>query len=121
MGVHMIFNGNFEDAWEPDEKRESKLVFIGKNLNHDELKAAFTACAESEDLKQKKIQALRFGIGDKVKCNTGDGWQKGEVVKLMYRDEHMPPGMVAPYQVKLEPNGNLIYAPQDLDELIQKA
>jgi hypothetical protein len=38
----------------------------------------------------------------------------------MYRDEYMPPGMVAPYQVKLD-NGGLIYAPQDSDELIRKA
>ena len=30
QAVHMIFNGNFEDSWEADEKRESKLVFIGK-------------------------------------------------------------------------------------------
>ena len=89
-------------------------------MNHDELKAAFSACAETEDLKQKKIKALRFGIGDKVKCNTGDGWQKGEVVALQYRDEHMPPGMVAPYQVQLD-SGNLIYAPADEDEVVRSA
>ena len=25
QAVHMIFNGNFEDRWEPGEKRESKV------------------------------------------------------------------------------------------------
>ena len=35
----MIFNGDYQDeCWAPGEKRESKLVFIGKNLDHDELR-----------------------------------------------------------------------------------
>ena len=38
----------------------------------------------------------------------------------MYRDEFMPPGMIAPYQVKLA-DGGLIYAPEDQDQLIRKA
>jgi G3E family GTPase len=120
QAVHMIFNGNFEDKWEEGEPRESKLVFIGKNLEHDKLKAAFTACAASTDNEEKKRKALRFGIGDAVKCNTGEGWKSGKVVKLMYRDEFMPPGMVAPYQVQID-GGDLIYAPSDEDELIRKA
>jgi len=71
-------------------------------------------------VRDKKLKALRFGIGDKVKCNTGGGWVAGEVVKLMYREDDMPPGMVAPYQVQLD-GGNLIYAPADEDTLIKKA
>jgi len=120
QAVHMIFNGNFEDAWVAGEKRESKLVFIGKNLDHAALKAGFAACAFTEELKQKKIKMLRFTIGADVECNTGGGWQKGKVVQLMYRDEGMPPGMVAPYQVKLA-EGGLIYAPEDDDKLVRLA
>jgi len=120
QAVHMIFNGNFDEEWAPDEVRESKLVFIGKNIDHEALKAAFTACAVTEESKEKKLKALRFGIGSKVECNTGSGWKKGEVVKLMYREDGMPPGMVAPYQVQLE-NGGCIYAPADQDEVIRKA
>ena len=37
QAVHMIFKGNFDVEWEENEERLSKLVFIGKNLNHDEL------------------------------------------------------------------------------------
>ena len=37
----------------------------------------------------------------------------------MYRDEFMPQGVVAPYQVKLD-SGSLIYAPHDDDALIRK-
>ena len=44
----------------------------------------------------------------------------GTVVQHMYRDEYMPPGMVAPYQVKLD-DGNLIYAPADDNEVIKAA
>jgi len=121
QAVHMIFNGNFEDEkWAPDEPRSSKLVFIGKNLDHAALKAGFAACAATSEAQEKKRKQLRFALGDKVVCNTGGGWQQGEVVKLMYRDEMMPPGMVAPYQVKLS-SGGLIYAPSDSDDLIRKA
>merc|ERR1712118_94958 len=80
QAVHMIFNGNFEDPWEPDEVRESKLVFIGKNLDHEALRAAFIACVSTPESQEKKLKALRFAVGDKVKCNTGGGWAPGEVV-----------------------------------------
>ena len=116
----MIFNGNFEDDWLPEEEKESKLVFIGKNLDHEGLKKAFAACKVTPELLEKKQKMLRFQVGDKVKCNTGNGWQAGEVVALMYRDEYMPPGMVAPYQVQID-GGNLIYAPADTDDLVRKA
>jgi len=120
QAVHMIFNGNFEDEWAEGEPRESKLVFIGKNLEPAKLREAFTAClVTSESLEEKKAK-LRFKIGDAVKCNTGDGWKQGKVVALMYRDDYMPPGMVAPYQVQID-GGGLIYAPSDEDELIRKA
>mmetsp|Transcript_48555 Transcript_48555/g.96801 ORF Transcript_48555/g.96801 Transcript_48555/m.96801 type:complete len:412 (-) Transcript_48555:554-1789(-) len=121
QAVHMIFNGNFEDKWAEGEDRASKLVFIGKNLDHAELKAGFLACVLTPELKEKKLKSLRFAIGDAVQCNTGGGtWSKGKVVKLMYRDEYMPPGMVAPYQVQID-GGDLIYAPSDEDEVIKKA
>ena len=79
----------------------------GKNLDHAALKAAFAQCAFTPEMKQKKLKALRFGLNDTVECKTGQGWAKGTVVAHMYRDEHMPPGMVAPYQVKLD-SGDLI-------------
>merc|ERR1712070_1061159 len=43
QAVHMIFNGDFMEPWTPEEKREGK---------------------------KKKL--LRFAVGDKVKCKTGD-------------------------------------------------
>jgi len=120
QAVHMIFNGNFMEPWTPDEERLSKLVFIGKKLDEAKLKAAFMACLATEESEEKKKKLLRFCIGQKVQCKTGSGWSKGEVVALMYRDRYMPPGMVAPYQVKLD-SGDHIYAPADEDELIRKA
>mmetsp|Transcript_59455 Transcript_59455/g.98571 ORF Transcript_59455/g.98571 Transcript_59455/m.98571 type:complete len:415 (+) Transcript_59455:32-1276(+) len=123
QAVHMIFNGEFQDPWDPDEKRESKLVFIGKNLDHADIKAAFSACVQTPEVQDKKMKALRFAVGDIVECKTGSGgreWSKGKVVKLMYRDEFMQPGMVAPYQVQLD-DGNLIYAPVDEDSVIRRA
>jgi G3E family GTPase len=121
QAVHMIFNGTFdeEEVWKEGETRESKLVFIGKNLDKEALKSGFAKCAISPELMEKKKKALRFEMGQKVECRTGKGWEKGQVAALMYRDEYMPQGVVAPYQVKLD-NGSLIYAPHDDDQLIRK-
>jgi len=119
QAVHMIFNGNFTEAWGEDEPRENKLVFIGKNLDAAELRAKFAECIATPEKIKEKEGRLRFKIGDAVECNTGK-WSKGTVFALMYRDDGMPPGMVAPYQVKLD-SGDLIYAPEDSDELIRKA
>ena len=45
QGVHMILDGDLQREWKPGEKRESKLVFIGRKLKQDELRRGFMACA----------------------------------------------------------------------------
>jgi len=44
QGVHMIVEGDTQRDWKPDEKRVSRLVFIGKNLDRNELERGFAAC-----------------------------------------------------------------------------
>ena len=36
QGVHMIFDGDFTEPWGPDETRESRFCFIGKNLDRNQ-------------------------------------------------------------------------------------
>lgn len=45
QGVHMIVEGDHQRDWKEDEPRVSRLVFIGRDLNWDVLKANFQACA----------------------------------------------------------------------------
>ena len=45
QGVHMILDGDLQREWRPDEKRVSKIVFIGRNLKEDDLRSGFMACA----------------------------------------------------------------------------
>jgi len=45
QGVHMIVEGDVQRAWRDDEKRVSRLVFIGRNLDRAELEDGFAACA----------------------------------------------------------------------------
>ncbi len=45
QGVHMMLDGDSQREWKPGEKRESKVVFIGRKLNEDELRKGFLACA----------------------------------------------------------------------------
>ncbi|XP_057473692.1 uncharacterized protein LOC130762069 isoform X2 [Actinidia eriantha] len=44
QGVHDIFQGSPDRLWQPDELRVNKIVFIGKNLNAQELEKGFKAC-----------------------------------------------------------------------------
>ena len=44
QGVHMLIEGGHQRAWKPGEKRDSKLVFIGRDLPRDVLKQGFAAC-----------------------------------------------------------------------------
>ncbi len=45
QGVHMMLDGEPQREWRADEKRESKVVFIGRDLDEDEIRKGFAACA----------------------------------------------------------------------------
>jgi G3E family GTPase len=42
QGVHMILDGDLQREWRDDEKRSARLVFIGRKLNEDAIREAFT-------------------------------------------------------------------------------
>uniref|UniRef100_A0A7N2LN85 CobW C-terminal domain-containing protein n=1 Tax=Quercus lobata TaxID=97700 RepID=A0A7N2LN85_QUELO len=44
QGVHDIFQGSPDRLWGQDEPRTNKIVFIGKNLDAQELEKGFKAC-----------------------------------------------------------------------------
>ncbi|EKX42726.1 hypothetical protein GUITHDRAFT_158114 [Guillardia theta CCMP2712] len=44
QGVHMMFQGEPHSPWGKDEVRMNKLVFIGKNLDRQQLNQSFEAC-----------------------------------------------------------------------------
>jgi G3E family GTPase len=44
QAVHMILEGDYQRPWGPEEKRWSRAVFIGRNLDRAALKAGFEAC-----------------------------------------------------------------------------
>lgn len=44
QGVHALFEGQVDRMWGDNERRASKLVFIGKDLNAEELRKGFEAC-----------------------------------------------------------------------------
>jgi G3E family GTPase len=125
QAVHMIFHGSFEDEeWAEDEARESKLVFIGKNLDKEALKAGFASCLARPEILDERRKELRFAIGDEVECDVGPNsvvWAKGVVVAQLIRDDGLAPGTLAPYQVRLDDGGDLVWAPIDDDKCIRRA
>ncbi|RWM27380.1 GTP-binding protein [Mesorhizobium sp.] len=44
QGVHMILEGDHQRAWKDGEKHESRLVFIGRDLDEERLRKSFEAC-----------------------------------------------------------------------------
>ncbi len=44
QGVHMLFDGKRDRAWRPNEVRQSQLVFIGRNLDAQQLRDGFGQC-----------------------------------------------------------------------------
>ena len=78
QGVHMLFTGGFSDnRWKPDEARESRFVFIGRNLDKEALLDQVRACQVTGQ--------LRFKVGDTVEASVGrgpNGYQKGKVIRL---------------------------------------
>jgi G3E family GTPase len=44
QGVHMILDGDHQRPWQDGEKRDSRIVFIGRNLPEDRIRQGFETC-----------------------------------------------------------------------------
>ena len=74
QGVHMLFGGGFSSEvapWKKGETRECRFVFIGRNLDHEELQQGLMDC---------KAEELRFKVGDTVYANIGE-FTEGRILK----------------------------------------
>ena len=74
QGVHMLFGGGFSSEvapWKEGETRECRFVFIGRNLDHEELQQGLMDC---------KAEELRFKVGDTVYANIGE-FTEGRILK----------------------------------------
>jgi G3E family GTPase len=45
QGVHMVLDGSHQREWQPEDRRDSRIVFIGRELDAPRLKQDFEACA----------------------------------------------------------------------------
>ena len=44
QGVHMILDGDHQRPWDKNEKRDSRIVFIGRNLPQEKIRQGFESC-----------------------------------------------------------------------------
>lgn len=44
QGVHMLFDGQPDRPWGDDEERRNRMVFIGRDLDRDEIERRFARC-----------------------------------------------------------------------------
>jgi G3E family GTPase len=44
QGVHMMLDGDHQREWRADEKRASRIVFIGRNLPEEKIRKGFESC-----------------------------------------------------------------------------
>ena len=73
----------------------------------DDLQLDEDASDASEEL-QMVDETLRFGVGDRVDCNTGYCYEPGTIVRLWYEESTLDEA--APYQIRLDTP----FGPQDL-------
>ena len=104
QGVHMLFGGGFSPEvapWKEGEARECRFVFIGRNLDHEELQQGLMDCMAEE---------LRFNVGDTVYANIGE-FTEGRILKCW--DEGNP------YRVEIqnEERSN-VWVPIDSDDYV---
>ena len=102
QGVGMMFSGNFQGFWKPGEKRESRFVFIGKNLDVAFLKEGFEACRVTDE--------LRFAVGSTVEANIGE-WARGVIVK-QWDDGNA-------YRIQLYSDNTHCWAPLDINAYVR--
>lgn len=104
QGVGMLFSYSMEGKWKKGETRESRFVFIGKNLDTEFLKQTFQAC--------HMTKPLRFAVGDLVEANVGV-WVKGKVVAQW--DE----GNAYRIRVEKRMRHTDVWAPVDVDAYVR--
>jgi G3E family GTPase len=44
QGVHMILDGDHQRPWHAEDKRDSRIIFIGRNLPEDRIRQGFESC-----------------------------------------------------------------------------
>ena len=107
QGVHMLFGGDFSrdiGLWKEGETRECRFVFIGRDLDHENLEKGLLEC---------KAEELRFNVGDTVYANLGHSdFSEGIVLKCW--DEGNP------YRVEIqnEEKSN-VWVPIDNDDYVR--
>jgi len=115
QGVGMLFEGGFsaDFLWEEGEKRECRFVFIGRNLNKEELTKGVEACRVDN-------KPLRYKVGDTVFVSVsapdgaGPGTLKvGTVAKLW--------DLGNPYIVQLKDENRAVPVFMDHPALIRSA
>lgn len=118
----------FTIAWADGGRGVFGLPFAPEELSQEDMDELFpdeetlSKWKAGEKVTWPKAPELRFDIGARVECRVGPhpekGWAPGRVIRLYYSEESWPPNMVAPYQIALH-DGRLIFAPQDVDEVIR--
>ena len=80
----------------------SKFVFIGKDLNREELEDGFRSCL---------AKPLRFPVGTAVEARVRGGWKAGTIVKQWDNGN--------PYRIKLTVEQIDVYGPLDDDRVVR--
>lgn len=104
QGVHMLFGGGFSSEvapWKEGETRECRFVFIGRDLDQEELQKGLMDC---------KAEELRFNVGDTVYANIGE-FTEGRILKCW--DEGNP------YRVEIQnPERSNVWVPIDNNDYV---
>eukprot|EP00466_Bigelowiella_natans_P020304 jgi/Bigna1/58397/fgenesh1_pm.85_\ len=68
QAVHMLLGGEPTDEWKVGEKRISRMIFIGKNLDEEAIRKGAQACVVRGSGEAAVEEAFTFGSGDGFKA-----------------------------------------------------
>jgi len=112
--VHMMRHQNFTREWGQDEKRENRIIFIGRGMQQrrKELTDGFMGCVVGSP--------LRFPVGSKAQANIGQIMGYG-------MDMYFPCTIIGhwdnykPYKIRMDSDGDEGWADIDDDRIIKAA
>ena len=83
----------------PEDERESRFVFIGKNLDHELLREGFMACRVTEKLRFSKGTTVEANVGTFQKGKIVNHWDEGNAYRIELDNSDKVNGKYGPFVV----------------------
>lgn len=103
QGVHMLYAATFDTPWNPQQVRDNRFIFIGRNLDREFLREGFESCL---------AKPLRFKLDDEVLYKGDGGKYLPGLITRLWDDGNA-------YRIRSTINKDEVWAPVDDDNFVK--